>query len=208
MDRQQQVDLLRDSWFGWKSVCSPFSSSLLSCLDFTWPLPSIDIPSSNHQPGSHPISVTRPACNSFYKSLNGQQLHIGFSRSSLIIQQLDPPRVRQSERAKERRGEKVWSRKKSQFFLYPNLGSDIPLPCGIDSLEVLPDNISSWYIHLLLKSLAIRNAKIIALIPNPLGYERTLYIAKSNEKQEGLFLRNWISNILCQKLTPSNLRLN
>lgn len=57
-------------------------------------------------------------------------------------------------------------------------------------ITLLPDNISSWYIHLLLKSLAIRNAKIIALIPNPLGYERTLYIAKSNEKQEGLFLRN------------------
>ena len=78
MDRQQKVDLLRDLWFGWKSVCSPVSSSLLSCLNVTWPLPSTDIPSSNHQPGSHPISVTRPACNSFYKSLNGQQLHIPF----------------------------------------------------------------------------------------------------------------------------------
>ena len=50
------------------------------------------------------------------------------------------------------------------------------------SVTLLPDNISSWYIHLLLKSLAIRKAKIIALIPNPLGYERTLYIEKSNEK--------------------------
>ena len=49
------------------------------------------------------------------------------------------------------------------------------------SVTLLPDNISSWYIHLLLKSLAIRKAKIIALIPNPLGYERTLYIEKSND---------------------------
>lgn len=69
------------------------------------------------------------------------------------------------------------------------------------SVTLLPDNISSWYIHLLLKSLAIRKAKIIALIPNPLGYERTLYIEKSNEKQEGLFLKNRISNLLCQKLS-------
>ena len=76
------------------------------------------------------------------------------------------------------------------------------------SITLLPDNISSWYIHLLLKNFVTRKAKIIALIPNPLGYERTLHIAKSNEKQERLFLKNWISNILCQKVTPANLRLN
>ena len=55
--------------------------------------------------------------------------YVGFSRSSLIIQQLDPLRVRQREwESQGEKGRESMIKKEITVFLYPNLGSDIPLP--------------------------------------------------------------------------------
>lgn len=61
--------------------------------------------------------------------LAGGSSYSGFSRSSLITQQLDPLRVRQREwESQGEKGRESMIKKDITGFLYPYLGSDIPLP--------------------------------------------------------------------------------